>query len=310
MTTDPLRQRALQSIQETVNANNLTERAYSNGSNVNIIENRNNIRENRSNLNRNQSDDPNRIDELFYQLRENQNAIRQNIGSESCVHGGNNLVSPSSSNIREPGSSRNNLENEGLRDLRTYYEASLCNFGHGSALENPNLSNIRENLTRRGPNVSDYGNMNPKNVYLSMYDNIVEDLRRRNQDSVPEFLTPFENYRNFEIENDYIPNEFRVNNQSNRLSNNQFSLSSVSGLERDFDISGENQFSGENRSASNRFGLLDRGDNFINGREFLAGANNDSGIDINFNNDERKRNFLDNSTSCEGTSGSKENGML
>lgn len=255
VTSDNLRQRTLESIQETVNANNLSERV-SNMNGANVVENRNNIRENRSNLNRNQSDDPNRIDELFCHLRENQNTIRQNIGMSCLVLGGNNLENPNISNIRDLMNPRNNLENEGLRDLKTYYEASLCSFGgHHSTLENPNLSNIRENLTRREPNLSDYENLNPKNVYLSIHDNAAAEMRRRNQ----EITGGGTEGMGSAFTNVYLTNEFP--NESARTSNNHFGIG----------------------SSFEHFGNL---------RQCITNGN-DSGIDINFNNEERKRNYIE-----------------
>lgn len=209
VTTDPLRQRTLESIQETVNVNNLNERSNINGANLNIIDNRNNIRESRSNLNRNQGDDQ-CIDNFVCQIREN----RQNIGNSGGgggggAGGGNNLENPNISNIRNLGNSRNNLESEGLRDLRTYFEANLCNFGHNSALENPNLSNIRENLTRRGGAGTDLENANPKNLYLSMYDNVW----KRNQELVSGQDAVFQNCRVLEQGgNDFFQNGARGNN--------------------------------------------------------------------------------------------------
>ncbi|KAL0268417.1 UNVERIFIED_CONTAM: hypothetical protein PYX00_010372 [Menopon gallinae] len=202
VTTDPLRQRTLESIQETVNVNNLNERSNINGANLNIIDNRNNIRENRSNLNRNQGDDQS-IDNFVCQIREN----RQNIGTPGG--GGNNLENPNISNIRNLGNSRNNIESEGLRDLRTYFEANLCNFGHNSTLENPNLSNIRENLTRRGAAGTDLDNANPKNLYLSMYDNVW----KRNQELISGQNAVFQNCPFPEQGgNDFFQNGARGNN--------------------------------------------------------------------------------------------------
>jgi len=63
--------------------------------------------------------------------------------------------------------------------------------GQGSSLKNPNLSNIRENLTEGGV----CERMNPKNVYSRLYDNLMEDLRRREaffDDEVPWELRPTE----------------------------------------------------------------------------------------------------------------------
>ncbi|KAK6631183.1 hypothetical protein RUM43_014279 [Polyplax serrata] len=298
VTTDNLRQRTLESIQETVSANNLTERpSNTNGGNVNLIENRNNIRENRSNLNRNQIDDPNRIDELFCHLRENQNTIRQNIGMSSFngFMGGNNLENPNISNIRDLVNSRNNIQNEGLRDLRTYFEANLCNFGgHHSTLENPNLSNIRENLTRREPGVSDHENVNPKNVYLSIYDNASVELRRRNQEPP---VVDVESFSNYEVGGGYSANEYLLAGDSVRTTdnNNQFELESLEGA-----VGGRGHFMPENSTINSRFPpMFDDGDNFGNSRHFIPNIN-DSGIDINFNNDERKRSFREGEPHSEG----------
>lgn len=304
--TDNLRQRTLESIQETVSANNLSERTTNtNGVNVNLIENRNNIRGNRSNLNRNQSEGPGGIDQLFCQLREIQNTIRQDVATRAFALGENNLENPNISNVRDLAHSRNNLENEGLRDLRMYFEANLCNFGgNHSTLENPNLSNIRENLTRRGPGTSDYENVNPKNVDLSIYDNAAVELRRSNLDSSA--MSDGESqFRNFEVSNAYTGSNYLVGNQFLRTSNNLYELGSFEEA-----VGGQGHFLQESGSSNSRFQVLEGGDNFSNSRPFLPNGN-DSGIDINFNNEERKRSLGEGEAAAGNSSAKPEkNGKL
>lgn len=328
ITTDPLRERTLESIQETVCANNLSDRSSNTSGNLNLIENRNNnIRENRSNLNRNLSEDPNRIEALFCQLRENQNTIRQNIGISSFVLGGyNNLENPNISNIRDLANPRsNNIVNEDLRDLRTYFEATLCNFGgNHSTLENPNVSNIRENLTR-GQGMSDNEHHVPKNCYLNICDNPTLDLRRNLEPSVASSGLEFTFGRNGcggGGGGGYDESEYHViSNDPVRLSNNQVESGSNFGEMRG---NRDHHFPLENEGRNSRFSVGEGvgggggggvggggggGDNFSNARQYLANAN-DSGIDINFNNEERKRNYgNDESSSCNDTNNKhKKNG--